>query len=235
MTQSISDSIRLAVEQHYSKSDGVLLLADLGNTLRENGSWPPPDDQRPLAKFVEELAPEIVLIRDPEVVAYVAVVPAGKEQLVKDTIERRRKTHLLGKLPRPVLLAFCLKTDQQAVYVRTTAPYRYHIGETAEAGFVVVEERYRLPGLYISDPRSLSVSDAIALVEKIEDWATQHNIPLERFYTDGKARLEAVAPVVATPKKDTNALERLYAAQPHGLAAQMVMPFDIAVYLSRLP
>jgi hypothetical protein len=235
MAQNIIDSIRSVVEKHYSESAEVLLLADLGKILRANGSWLPADDQRPLGSFVEEMAPEIILIRDPDAAAFVTVVPADKKQLALEAIERRHKTHLLSRLPRPILLAFCLKADNQAVYVRTTPPYRYQFGESPETGFAAVEEHFRLPGLYVGDPRALSPADALALVEKVEGWAKQHNFSLDKFRMDRGSNSPTPAQVVPQPKRDTNALERLYAAQPSSLAAQMVMPFDIAVYLSRLP
>jgi hypothetical protein len=239
MTQNITDSIRSVIEKHYSAptsaSTELLLLADLGKTLQASGFWPPADDQRPLARIVEEMAPEIVLVRDPDVPAYIAVVPAGKQQLAAEAIARRHETDLLSKLPRPILVAFCLKADNQAVHVRITAPYRYYIGEATETDLVEVEERFRLPGLYVHDPRALSAADAVALVKKIEGWAKQHNIPIETLYAENRTKSPTPAPGVRQANRGTNALERLYAAQPPGLAEKMVMPFDIAVSLSRLP
>lgn len=236
MVHDIAETIRTKVLSHYAGTDNVLLLSELGKVLQLEGRWPPPDDQRPLAKVVEELAPDIVLRRDPHALAYVAVVPAAKEHLVTDAIESRRRTHLLSKLPRPILLAFCLRQgDGQPIYVRPAPPFRYYVGESPDNGFVPVEERFRSPGLYIDDVTKLAAKDAVDLVDKIESWANQHGIRLEKLSTDRGAGWLVPTTNGQPPQPTTNALERLYQAQPPNLRDQIVMPFDIAVYLSRIP
>lgn len=236
MAQDVSEAIRATVLSHYAETDDVLLLSELGKMLRVKGHWPPPDDQRPLVKIVEELDPEIILRRDPHASAYVAVVPAAKEHLVTEAIERRRRTHLLSKLPRPILLAFCLRQGEgQPIYVRPAPPFRYHIGESPGSDFVPIEDCFRSPGLYIDDVDALSPGDAIDLVGKIEGWASQHGIRLEQFSADRRGGWPVPAAGSQPPRATTNALERLYEAQPPNLREQIVMPFDIAVYLSRMP
>lgn len=237
MTQTIIDIIRSAVLKHYSESDAALLLAELGNSLRKSGAWPPANGDRTLAQVIDDLAPEIKLVRDLATPAYIAVVPAGKEHLVTDAIERRRQVRFLMERPRSILLAFCLKvTDDVNVFVQTTSPFRYHIGEPSPMeSFELIEASYRLPGLYIDDPRALPASDAQALSERIEAWAKRHNISFTKHKAQEKTPARTAVADVVGPKKGHNALERLYAAQPEGLGERIVMPFDIAVYLSRLP
>ena len=237
MSQTTTDTIRAAVLKHYSGSDAALLLAELGNTLRGSGAWPPANEERTLGQVIDGMAPEVKLVRDPDTPAYIAVVPAGKEHLIREAIERRRKARFLAELPRSVLLAFCLKVPEGiSVYLQTSPPFQYHIGEPSVAdGFEMVEASYRLPGLYVGDPRALSASDADTLSARIEAWVMQHKISIAKHRGRDKAAEASKAVDVPRPKKGENALERLYAAQPEGLGERIVMPFDIAVYLSRLP
>jgi hypothetical protein len=237
MTEIVTDTIREAVLKHYSSSDSVLLLAALGNTLRERGVWPPSDDGRSLIQIIDEMTPAIKTIRDKDTPAYIAVVPAGKEHLVNEAIARRRKVRFLTELPQSVLLAFCLKVpDGARVYVQTSPPFRYHVGEPSTLdGFEAVEASYRLPGLYVGDLSALTEADAEVLSENIAAWQSQHNILIAKHRGREKTPVASTVADVPRPKKGENALERLYAAQPEGLAERIVMPFDIAVYLSRLP
>jgi hypothetical protein len=238
MTKSIINAIHEAVLKHYSESSEPLLLAELGKILRSNSSWPAADEHRSLSRVIQDMAPEVVLVRDPDAQAYVVVVSANKKGDVEQAIARRQKTRILYRLPRSILLAFCLKSvNGQNVYVRTTAPFRYQIAENpGSKEFVIVEERFRSPGLYVDDPRSLAQAVALRLADGIQDWAKQHDVRLEMLFLSNK--VQSYSPALdekPQPKRGTNALARLYAAQPTGLAERIVMPFDIAVYLSRLP
>lgn len=237
MTQTIADAIRAAVTEFYAKSDGVLLLADLGNILRRTGTWPPTNESRTLGQIIDDMVPDIKLIRDPDVPAYIAVVPDGKEILATEAIEHKRRTRLLMAWPRSILLAFCLRVPVGVnVYVQTSPPFHYRIGEAANMeGFELVDAVFRLPGLYVSDFRTLPVSDAIALSKNVEGWANQHKIPPTKYRNQEKAPLPGPTTSVRLPMRDKNALERLYAAQADGLGERIVMPFDIAVFLSRIP
>jgi hypothetical protein len=86
---------------------------------------------------------------------------------------------------------------------------------------VEVDERYRRPGLKVLNLPELSASDRLDIQTKVAAWSRDKNIPIEDFYRSTAA------------KKHANALERLLAAQPPGLAGKIVIPGDIALLLSR--
>lgn len=177
------------------------------------------------------------MLHDPGAKAFVAVFPADKESLAREAIEKRKKVSLLEKLPRPIILAFCVKTDGDApVYISTSPPFRYQLGAAPGPNYVLVEETYRLPGVYVENPRSLAYGDAVRLAEQITAWASHHSVDLEQLRVDEALRTPHSEILPSSHlKKVENALERLYAAQPQGFAERIVIPFDIAVYLSRLP
>lgn len=236
MSQGSTDAIRTTILNHYNNKDNVLLLSELGKLLREQDHWPSQEDQRSLVKVVEELQPEIIIVRDPEAVAYVVVVPAAKKCLAEQAIEGRRCSNFLAKLPRSVLLAFCLrKMDDQSIFVQLAPPFRYHVGQCPGSGFVVIDEQFRSPGLYINDPAALSLDQTTDLVIKIENWARQNNIQLADLFGERQDRRPAMATSSRPTGSTKNALERLYEAQSLSLREKIVMPFDIAVYLSRIP
>jgi hypothetical protein len=100
-------------------------------------------------------------------------------------------------------------------------PFKYATGSRDQVDpdqYVEIEERYRRPGLNLS--AELNASDRLDLQTKIAAWSKDTNIPIETFY-------------MHTPKRQQNALERLIAAQPHGVAERIMIPGDIALLLSR--
>jgi hypothetical protein len=231
-----ADLVKEHVAAHYAGSEVPLLLSELGKELRAEGRWPT-NETRSLAEIVEGLGPDITIVRDPETPAYVIVVPADKKHLAEQAIEQRHSQRFLANLARPVLLAFCVKTEaSQAVHLRTTTPFRYHVGEPPdEPGFVCVEPEFRSLGIFVRELQSLSPGDSKRLAENITRWARSHDIAVQSLFHGTKVQSKSDNSRVPLPQKVENALARLYAAQPPGLASRMVVPLDIALYLSRLP
>jgi hypothetical protein len=169
-----------------------------------------------------------VIVRDKNSPAYVAVATAATKEIVEQWIARRAHAAAvipnLEELPRSVILAFCVEVGRdQSVYLSKSQPFRY---ETSKPEYidpeqnVQVEEKYRRPGLKISSLSELSATDRLDLQTRIASWSRDKNIPIETFYKP-------------LPRKGANALERLLAAQPSGVAEKIVIPGDIALLLSR--
>ena len=123
-----------------------------------------------------------------------------------------------------MLIAFCVRQESgKAVYISKVRPFMYRIGEpNAEERdqFFLIEERYRRPGLKMTELSELSATDRLDLQTRIATWSRDNNVQLESFYSSSQ-------------KKTTNALERLISAQPRSIADKIVIPGDIALLLSR--
>jgi hypothetical protein len=109
------------------------------------------------------------------------------------------------------------------VFLRKTHPFKYELSAPAEDErdqFLVIEKRYRRPGLKVADLGNLTAADRLDLQTRIAAWSRDNGVRLEDFY-----RLEG--------RKHANALERLLAAQPSGMAEKILIPADIALMLSQ--
>jgi|SRR5665213_208616 len=230
MDTVLVDKIKAIVVEHYQADSSPLLLSDLGSRLRKADLWPSGGiDGKPLRQYIDSAGdPDLVIVRDKSSPAYVAVATAATSEIVEQWIARRVHAATvipnLDELPRAVILAFCVEADRdQSVYLSRFPPFRY---ETSKPEYVdpqqsvQVEEKYRRPGLKISNLNELSATDRLDLQTRIASWSRDKNIPIETFYKPA-------------PKKGANALERLLAAQPSGMAGKIVIPGDIALLLSR--
>ena len=226
---SLIDSLRQIVAAHYERDSSPLLLSDLGDTLRKRNLWPSVDaDRKTLRQAIEEARdPNLLIVRDRNAPAYVAVTTEAAKKVVEQFIDRRAQTASaipdLDALPRAVLLAFCVRPESgKTVFLRTVPPFKYEVAERIDEDshhFFPVDERYRRPGLKLTDLSELSASDRLDLQTKIAAWSRDNGINLEDFYS--------------FRKKHANALERLLAAQPREVASKIMIPGDIALILSR--
>lgn len=218
------------VAEHYERDSSPLLLSNLGATLRKQSLWPYAGAEgRPLRQFIEAARhPDLLIVRDEKIPAYIAIATRATKGVVEQFIERRRQPTStvpdLEALPRAVLLAFCVRQHNgQSVFLRKSPPFRYvteePVGEESDQ-FLRIDERYRRPGLKIEDVAELSASDRLDLQTKIAAWAADNGVQLEAFYK-------------FKGKKSGNALERLLAAQPPGVASRIMIPGDIALKLSQ--
>ena len=230
--QDLIEHVRRIVAEHYEINSSPLLLSDLGYRLRNENLWPGKEADgktQTLRQFIESAHdPDLCIVRDRNSPAYVAVTTAAAKPIVEKWIERRGQTTStipdLEALPRSVLVAFCVQVESgQHVFLRRSPPFKYEICSPGEADLeqcVEVDDRYRRPGLKVSSLTDLSASDRLDLQTKIAAWSRDKNIPVEDFYR-------------AAARKHANALERLLAAQPPGLAEKIVIPGDIALLLIR--
>jgi hypothetical protein len=223
-------NLRKIVAEHYEKDSSPLLLSYLGATLREQNLWPCAGAEgRTLKEFIEASHdPDLFIVRDRNSPAYVAIATQTTKEIVEQFIERRRQSTAtipdLDALPRAVLLAFCVRQPAgRPVFLRKSPPFRYVTEEPPSEDsdqFLRIDERYRRPGLKVEAAAELSASDRLDLQTKIAAWSRDNDVRLEDFY-----RLHG--------KKSGNALERLLAAQPPGVASKMMIPGDIALKLSQ--
>ena len=113
-------------------------------------------DRKTLRQVIEEARdPNLLIVRDKNAPAYVAVTTEAAKKLVEQFIDRRTQTASaipdLDALPRAVLLAFCVRPESgKTVFLRTSPPFKYEIAERLGEDsnhFLPVDERYRRPGL----------------------------------------------------------------------------------------
>jgi hypothetical protein len=220
--------IKKIVSAHYQNSSAPLLLSDLGAVLHNGDMWNSTNsDGKKLRQIIEDANdPDLLIVRDPDSPAYIAVSTQASKAVIEQFVEHRRRASSvipdLSALPRPILLAFCLRKDEgKNVFVRKSPPFKYEIDVPPESQsqYFMVDDRYRRPGLNINDVSELNVSDRLDLQTRIASWSKDNGIQLEDFYV--------------RRKKLTNALERLLAAQSPGMAQKIVIPGDIALILSQ--
>jgi hypothetical protein len=181
-----------------------------------------------LREVIQEAAdPDLIIARDDTSPAYVAVTTAASREIVEGYIRRRNQAKSvipdLSSLPRSVVLAFCVRQENgKSVFLHKSFPFKYEIADpTADRDqFILIDDRYRRPGLKIGDASELSPADRLDLQTKIAAWARDNGVKLEDFYATQE-------------NKPTNALERLIAAQPRGLAERIMIPADIALILTK--
>ncbi len=226
-----AEHIKKIVDLHYETAEDPLLLSNLGNELKKQNLWPIEGETRSLANFIKEIAPELPIIADPEAKAYVVITPKGREKLAHIAFQRRHDHLLIKKLPRAILLAFCVRAKGE-VWVKITAPYHYAIEcPKPDESYVSVDEKFRIPGLYVDQNRNMTPTNQDLLVSNLKNWAKEHHVELHDLTADSSAPSQAPAQAV---KSAANALERLYDAQPPTLRERLVVPVDIALSLSRM-
>lgn len=230
---NISDylgKLKQIVIDHYEAKSTPLLLSRLGAILRKKELWPIPGAEGKTLKHVigEANDPDLQIVRDQKFPAFIAVTTEAAKEVVEQSIERRhrRVSHIpdLEALPRSVVLAFCVKHDAGGkIFLSIKPPFKYcfEIPEEDDPSmYVPVDDKYRRPGLKFTNINELEVLDHTDLQSKIATWSLDKGISLELFY---KA-------VSASP---SNALERLIAAQQPGISEKLMIPSDIALFLSR--
>jgi hypothetical protein len=186
------EKIKAIVVEHYRAGSSPLLLSDLGAQLRKAELWPSGGiDGKPLRQYIDAAGDrDLVIVRDKNSPAYVAVATAATKEIVEQWIARRVHAASvipnLDEIPRSVILAFCVEAGRdQSVYLTKSPPFRYEVSKPDYVDpeqSVQVEEKYRRPGLKISSLSELSATDRLDLQTRIASWSRDKNIPIETFY-----------------------------------------------------
>lgn len=237
----IEEEIQKRVGAHYDRGDAVLMLSDLGVELRAASLWPPEGETKSLSEFVASV-PNIKVVRDTIQKAFAVVVPSDKVGLAVAAIHHRANVRILRKLPRAAVVAFCLDNAPGIdVFLRREPPIKYLLGSKPDdPAFVPIEPEYRVPGLFIGELSSLEPHLAEELTAKIKAWGEAHRISIEDLFaheqkTERQETTQSSVKRQAFPPLGSSALERLLAAQTPEVAAQLSLPIDIALALSRMP
>lgn len=230
--QKIKDRVRA----HYAASRTPLLLAHLGAEIEKSGEWPTDRGQRNLKQLITETcAPDLQIVRDVRSPAYIAVVTpevrADVELQIADRVANKESGPVrLEEIVRPVLLAFCVNAQNQPVYIKRTRPFRYEVGSIPPdraMDYILVEPEYRRPGLRIDQPHLLPSNDKKDLESLIQKWAAVHGVQMERFSRFDQDEREP-------SEAGRTALDRLLIAQAPDIAGRIMIPADIAQFLSRI-
>jgi hypothetical protein len=233
--EEFKEKLMAMVRAHYANNNVPLLLAHVGSELEKADSWPTDRGQRSLKQLISDyVAPAVDLVWDRRSPAYIAVATPDVREAVMAQMEERlgakSLTVRLEEIARPVLLAFCIDTHDQPVYVRRSRPFRYEIGNVPAdqiSEFVHVEPDYRRPGLRVDRLSALSASDKVDLANRIQKWALLHDVSVEQFYKPDQDYKQ-------TSDLGGTALDRLLSAQPPDVAQRLMIPADIAQILARL-
>src|SRR6266851_4026119 len=87
-------TLRRIVTERYERDTSPLMLSNLGFVLREQNLWPSAEAAgKTLRQVIEEAHdPDLLIVRDKNSPAYVAVATAATEKIVEQFIERRART-----------------------------------------------------------------------------------------------------------------------------------------------
>lgn len=229
--------VKEVVRAHYASNRTPFLLAHLGLKIEELQVWPSDRGQRSLKQLITETCgPDLQIVWDRKSPAYIAVVTPDVRSDVEAQIAKRLGDQgavqvRLEDIARPVLLAFCVNVQNEAVYIRRTHPFRYDVGAIPAdraADYILVEPEFRRPGLRIDHPHQLLLSDRRDLEGLIQKWAAVHGVEIDQFSKLDQEEKDA------TESGGKTALDRLLSAQPSDLAQRMMIPADIAQILSRI-
>lgn len=236
----IEEEIKRRIVAHYAASSHVLLLSDLGADLRDAQLWPSEGDTRTLADVVSGID-GVTTVRDENQKAFIIAITEEKKHLAENVLKHRASIRILRRLPKSVLVAFCVNLfPEERIALQAMPPFKYYNGKhNPPDGFVEVEEKYRRPGVYIDDLSSLSSEEANQLADNFLAWCDANGLQQAGFVkTNSGSKVHDRPKPVASPsskKPASNALERLLAAQSSDIASQIQIPADIALALSRLP
>lgn len=227
--QDIIQEIRTIVAEHYQKAEATpLLLSHLGKLLRDKKLWPPEGNaDGSLKTFLESAGdPDIIVVRDPQARAYIAVTDPANRERVEGIIQSRTRSTTegidLNRLPKFLLRAFCVRQEAgKPVYLGKTMPHQYVLTEPSPEKadeFWRIEEKYRLPGVRIDSVEKLPDRFRRPLLQRLELWSADAGVKLNSLYLP--------------QNRGTNALQRLLEAQPSDIVGKLLIPADIALLLS---
>jgi hypothetical protein len=219
--------IRDHVDEHYKKTDVPLFLSTLGQQLRADGAWP--EGSSVNLRTLIERAPEtgLRIIRNPSSAARIAVTDdAHKESVEQAILSPQIKRHVgLGNLPRSLLLAFCTRDmPDQTLYVQKVKPHRLSsvTPDPAEKDlFWEIPAKYRLDNCEFTSLAKLPPVTREALQANVRSWFQEQGLNDSAF------------PIGRISGQKLTALARLVNAQPEGLRRSLVIPADIALWLSK--
>jgi len=218
LIQTLTD---LVTGYYAERKNGPLYLSKLGQLLK--------DQRQPLVEAYGTLAGAIKaagleLVARPGAAGVMAVTTADAKARVEDQFALETGPNAgssFSSLPIPLQIAFCLKTaPDERVAVTRTYPVRYErvaAGSSPSPGHIVIEDRYRSPGLLL---QNASPAELERLWSQYVAWANE-------------AGVDPVA--LQTVSAPNNALERFMAAQEPDVAKRLVMPGDIIALLIRHP
>jgi hypothetical protein len=135
----------------------------------------------------------------------------------------------LDRFYRSVLVAFCRNVDEGfRVYINRDKPYRFEVSsfELGE-GFVVVDDEFRLPGLFVGDLQGIPEDRKGDLLRNIVNWAKRHDVLLGSLFW--KQKLFGSSSLGGR----RSALKRFIQAQRPDMLDKILMPLDIVDILSR--
>ncbi len=230
------EAVIALIKEHYSGSSQPLLLSEFGKILREQGLWPSQGPKRKLADYLRTLSPEVEVSQDDDTPAFKFVILPEFNDAVQESLIFREELAYLKRLPKSLVLAFGVFVPSgSSVYVQTVPPFRYRVARTEPPYECVrIGEQFRLVGLDLEDLDLLPSAQVIALSDKIDEWLEETGIPPETFAIfQPTAKKAHPAPRAQSVPAGASMLERLRAAQPDGIADQMVIPLDIALHLSK--
>ena len=233
MSEQARASVLDLVKRHYGKSSEPLFLSSVGQALRGQKLWPIDGEKRSLKDWLGSLAPAVKVIADETSPARVAIVSAEKADIVEEKLLARRDMHLIGALARAVLLAFCVRgNDDHPVFLTRRPPFRYTlVTPDNRDDYLAIPPQFRLPGLLLQPVAKMPTADVASLGANIRGWAEAEGVALDHFTKERADQSTTAIEDVAVGTM--SALDRLLQAQRPDVRNLLVVPADIAVLLSR--
>lgn len=206
------------VERHYEATESPLLMSKFGQANRELreqlvllfGN---------LGNAVRAVADRLEVVKHNGLVGQEAIAPVERvwkvtEELAKRSSYKHLAATSFSLLPRPIQIAFCVKSDRdETIAVGASPPFRYvklGPGQAIPDGMLPLGDRYRHQGLRLE---KASEAEMVDLWASYSLWSAEVN-----FTPEGH---------LATVDSTSNALTRLMNAQDPSLKSQIRIPLDV--------
>ena len=229
-----------AVENHYSKQNTPLYLAELGKFFRsENIEIPPGVRFKDYLKI--RFHGRLIVVQDEDHPAKIAIAPPERQTIVLQQMSRQPSDTPddsdfdYARLPLALVAAFCkIPLPNTQVYFRITRPFRYETHMRApDSNYIEIEEQFRPSTLAGKSVHELSYVEKRTIYKLIEEWAKATSVDLQDLYFD--LGVKQAKPKGGSGSSEGNALQRLINAQEPELRGRFRIPGDIASTLMQLP
>ncbi len=226
MTGEASDRIFDLVKAHYDVSSEPLFLSQLGILGRKEGLLTGVRGSGGLKDLLRALGDRVRVVPTAGRAGRDAVaLPSNAAQVERTLADGGRfDADRFDALPRSVQIAFCVSTDEsERVFVETGRSYKYKKvpnGEEPPAGMVLLDERFRLPGLRL---QGASQGRKGLLWRHFQEWCEAAGLSSDQF-TDERRHSQS---------RDVTPLRRLLDAQTPEVRAKLTIPGDIIELLLR--
>lgn len=248
------DFIKNEILSNFNLNKKPVYLSTLGESFSKKFGSARHTLLMPLRDFIYNNVRGVEIISHPYVKQKVVIVPEGEVDLAQRFIGfplseeicpneggvKEGKKVDINRVQNAILIAFQKKVDPgMSVYVKISRPVQFSVLEKNPDDKLFIEIRKDLlrPCYPQKKAHQLSGEEADRVRDSISEWVLENSINIEDIYFDGRGgRRSSLVPERRQGSKNNieNALTRLFEAQSEDVRRSVVIPLDIAEFLSRV-